>query len=770
MTERRGSSGDGPEEPGQPGELWRAPLLAPVVASGILLVAFGAFCVIAFIYIVYTGTPFWECVQAAAYLLAIFGLQVHFSRPQTLVRAPVTYAVLLAQAFLIIVPLTQFGTSWGGMPILLAANLALVLPWRIGWWVLGSFVGLMLVAQWLVGATATELGSVLVATVIGVLEFYGLNRLARLITLVHAARAELGEAAVAQERLRFARDLHDLLGLSLSTVGPKALAAQDAMAADPERARAELGEILNVARHALADVRLVAGGYRETSINEESRTVESILADSDIDVRINVSHGDLPVHVRTVAVAVLRASAAEVLQREDVTTCAITMRQVDDAVVLDIVDDGVAEDDPSALPSTAPDTAASLLDRVTALGGSLCRETPARGGNRLRLTVPMDSGAEADPVRAHSDQQSALESSGLTNWLTRTVFIGFVCSILYSAWMAGAGTTTLLTIAGFAVGSLLVQLFYVSKPDVQLEPWMRYLVLALLAVLVYAPLALLGSAWYSVPGFLAGSALLLLRPAAGSLVFVAVLVSVPVVKAANLVHPLLVVNVAGSTLITGLVVYGLTWMGRAVHQLRAARYELARIAVADERIRFARDLHDLLGLSLSAITLKTELAQRLLAVDQDRARQELAEIVDISRLALADVRLVANGYRELSLNEESRSAESVLVAADVDVRLNMHYGELSPEVRTVLATVLREGVTNVLRHSAKGARCEITVRQVDRVVMLEIVNSGVAGVPGLTAGGSGLRNLSARVARLGGELTAGLSADGTFRLSARVPA
>ena len=769
MTERRESSGDQPGEPGQPGELGRVPLLAPKVASGILLVAFGAFCVIALIWVIYTGTPFWECVQAAAYLLAIFGLQIYFSRPQTLVRAPVTYAVLLAQAFLIIVPLTQFGTSWGGMPILLAANLALVLPWRYGWWVLGVFVALMLVAQWLVGATATDLGAVFLSTLVGVLEFYGLNRLARLITLVHAARAELGEAAVARERLRFARDLHDLLGLSLSTVGPKALSARDAMATDPDRARTEMGEILNVARHALADVRLVAGGYRETSINDESRTVESILADSDIDVRINVSHGDLPVHVRTVAVAVLRASAAEVLQREGVTTCSITMRQVDDAVVLDIVDDGEAEDDPSALPCTSPDTAASLLDRVTALGGSLRRETPPEGGNRLRLTVPMGVGAEADPVRANSDEHSALDASGLTNWLTRAVFIGFACSILYSARATGASTADLLTIGGFGFASLAAQL-YISKPDVDLRSWARYGLLALLALLVYAPLALLGSAWYSVPGFVAGSALLLLRPLAGSLVFLAVLVSVPVVKAANLVHPLLVVNAGGATLITGLVVFGLTWMGRAIHQLRSARYELARIAVAEERMRFARDLHDLLGLSLSAITLKTELALRLLAVDQERAQQELAEIVDISRLALADVRLVANGYRELSLNEESRSAESVLVAAEVDVRLNMHYGELSPEVRTVLATVLREGVTNVLRHSAKGARCEITVRQVDRVVMLEIVNSGVAGEPGLTSGGSGLRNLSARVARLGGELTAGLSADGTFRLSARVPA
>ncbi|MGW5054318.1 sensor histidine kinase [Actinokineospora sp. NPDC004072] len=769
MTERPGASaGDVLDESGPSGEAWRTPSLAPLVAWVIVLVAYAAFCVIALIWIVRAGTPFWECVLAGGYLAAIFGLQVYLGRPETLIRAPVTYAVLLAQAFLVTVPHTQFGILWGGMPVLFAANLVLVLPPRVRWWAMGGFLAIMALIHGMLGATSRDLVVLVLNSLVGALEFYGLTRLARLVAAVHAARAELGEAAVARERLRFASDLHDLLGLSLSTVGPKALAAQEAMASDPDRARAELGEVLTVARHALADVRLVAGSYRDTSISEESRTVGAMLADSDIDVRIDVNHGELPVHVRTVAGAVLRAGAAEVLHR-DATSCVISMQQVGDAVELDIVDDGEVDPDSAALAETEPDTAASLLDRVRAVGGTLGRESLPDGRNRLRLRVPHEVGAEADPVRTSADEQTAVESGRLTNWVTRTVFIIFVVGILQRSWANGAPLGTLITIALFGFASLGVQL-WVSKPDAAVQPRHRYLVLGLLAAFIYLPLLVLGPAWESVPGFLAGSALLLLRPAAGWLVFLAVLVSVPAVKAASLVDPLQVVNIAGSTLITGLVVFGLTWMGRSVHQLRTARYELARIAVAEERMRFARDLHDLLGLSLSAIALKTELAQRLMVVDQDRARHELGEIVDIAQLALADVRLVANGYRDLSLNEESRSAESVLVAADVDVRLEMHYGELSPEVRTVLATVLREGVNNVLRHSVKGARCEITVRQVDRMVVLEIVNNGVAGQPRLSPGGSGLRNLSARVARLGGELTAGLAPDGTFRLSARVPA
>ena len=92
------------------------------------------------------------------------------------------------------------------------------------------------------------------------------------------------------------------------------------------------------------------------------------------------------------------------------------------------------------------------------------------------------------------------------------------------------------------------------------------------------------------------------------------------------------------------------------------------MAVAEERLRFARDLHDLLGLSLSAITLKSELTRRLLDTDPDRAAEELTEILGLARQALADVRSVASGYRELSLDNESRSARSVLAAADVEVR------------------------------------------------------------------------------------------------------
>jgi signal transduction histidine kinase len=224
-----------------------------------------------------------------------------------------------------------------------------------------------------------------------------------------------------------------------------------------------------------------------------------------------------------------------------------------------------------------------------------------------------------------------------------------------------------------------------------------------------------------------------------------------------------------STVLHAVVVYGVTWMVRSMAELRATRIQLAKVAVAEERLRFARDLHDLLGLSLSAITLKTELAHRLVTAAPEKARDELNEILAISRLALADVRLVASGYRDLSLDDEFRTAESLLAAADVNVLMDLKVRELPGQVGTLLATVLREGVTNVLRHS-KGERCEITVERHQNVVYLDIVNDGVAESPARRTNGSGISNLSYRVALFGGELTAGVEPDGRFRLRAKVPA
>ncbi|MCT2581987.1 sensor histidine kinase [Actinophytocola gossypii] len=335
-------------------------------------------------------------------------------------------------------------------------------------------------------------------------------------------------------------------------------------------------------------------------------------------------------------------------------------------------------------------------------------------------------------------------------------------------------TDTLSIVLSFVytVALLVLQLAYFSRPHRRPRPPLSYVALVVQAGLVYLPLLQYGEAWVSRPGFLAGSLLLTLHAAAGVPLFLLVVASMAWVQAGLGGSAADIAYTSVSTVITGLVVFGLTRLTNLVTELHAARNELAQLAVAKERLRFARDLHDLLGMSLSAITLKSELTSRLIADHPTRASEELTAILTVSRQALADVRSVASGYRELSLDDECDSAESVLATADVEVVLRRDYGEVSPMTGTLLATVLREGVTNVLRHS-KAERCDIDIRRTGDAVVIEMVNDGASGEPGPCpdggVSGSGLRNLCERLRAVHGVLVIENLPDQRFRLCATIP-
>ncbi len=224
---------------------------------------------------------------------------------------------------------------------------------------------------------------------------------------------------------------------------------------------------------------------------------------------------------------------------------------------------------------------------------------------------------------------------------------------------------------------------------------------------------------------------------------------------------------------------GAGWLGfgrliEANAALKRAQDERARVAVAEERLRFARDLHDLLGHSLSVITLKSEVAGRLLAGDseRERARAEVAEIEDVARRALKEVREAVGGYRLATVGIELAGARSALAAAcitwseDVDVDV-----ELPRPIEAVLAWSIREGVTNVVRHSG-AANCALTMAADGEAVSVAVVDDG-AGSSGAAAGGStggnGLRGLRERVAAVAGSLSAGPTDSGGYRLAVSIP-
>ncbi|WP_308363752.1 MULTISPECIES: sensor histidine kinase [unclassified Streptomyces] len=224
-------------------------------------------------------------------------------------------------------------------------------------------------------------------------------------------------------------------------------------------------------------------------------------------------------------------------------------------------------------------------------------------------------------------------------------------------------------------------------------------------------------------------------------------------------------------LMGGFAMVGIRAMIRTTIELREARATVAQLAANEERLRMARDLHDLLGHSLSLITLKSELAGRMLPGQPEAAAQQVADIERVSRQALVDVREAVSGYRRPTLPGELAGARTALAAAGVLVSLPAEEvpGSLPEEAESALAWSLREAVTNVVRHS--GARsCAITLeaRQTlaGRFVELTVSDDGAGGQP---VPGNGLTGLTERLEAVGGTLLAGPADRTGFRLQARVP-
>jgi two-component system sensor histidine kinase DesK len=202
-------------------------------------------------------------------------------------------------------------------------------------------------------------------------------------------------------------------------------------------------------------------------------------------------------------------------------------------------------------------------------------------------------------------------------------------------------------------------------------------------------------------------------------------------------------------------------------ELAEAREELARNAVAEERLRFARDLHDLLGHSLSLIALKSELAGRLAEADPARARAEMADVEAAARRALAEVRDAVSGYRQVSCAQALAEARSALSGAGIAVRLPARVPALPGPVDATLGWVVREATTNVLRHS--GARSVTVTLTEDGVEAVLTVTDDGRGPADDTEPGSGLTGLAERVGALGGALTGGAGRDGGYELRAVLP-
>lgn len=301
----------------------------------------------------------------------------------------------------------------------------------------------------------------------------------------------------------------------------------------------------------------------------------------------------------------------------------------------------------------------------------------------------------------------------------------------------------------------------------------RLAILAAQALCTYFPLFLqpAGDQYYPAVGWLAGSALVTLTGRRAWII--SALIAASAGAGTWIFGPgnSKVTSLELKTIGTALIIYGACQLTIIARQARADCDDIAQLAVIKERMRIARDLHDLLGYSLSAIILKAELAGRVLTARPDQAREETREVIRIARQALDDVRLVSRGYRHISLAKEVKSVTGILAAAGITADVEVQCGPLNPDVDAVLATVLREALTNVLRHS-NSQSCTVKADRSEETIRLRITNDGIphpAHASGNRGSHGGLANLDLRLQEVRGHLTTRTTDDGRFELIAEVP-
>ncbi|MEU3375441.1 histidine kinase [Streptomyces sp. NPDC006660] len=932
---RKGSGGRVGDGPGRLDGRALSRRTAIAITAGVLL----GFFVIDGSHVWAEHPPPWHAVGAVLGFVAIMALQLLHSFPGFAGRAGrLRWATWLLLGVLAYGPVAVFGAAWGGMTEFFAASAVLVFPSAIGWplfvcAVAGEFA---LFRQLGFGAgdfTYAGIEAVLIPLVV-----IGLSRMPDMIDQLHATREELSRLAVARERLRFARDLHEVLGRSLSDIALRCERARRLVVDAPAGAGEAVGEMLVVARKALSDVRSVSRGYRRMSLADEVASAVPTLSAAGIDTTVRHGCGDLPDPVDTVLAAVLGEGLTNLLRHSGAERCVITTECDGVAAVLVVANDGVgpggavpgapmparavgggvpgaprpARAEGGGVPGGAHDGAVpggvhvgaplgvarvgapsggvddgapggglAVLDgRVRELGGTLAHgldgegwfrlraalplrqdaprpgsegtrpesDAPGAGGTRLGPVVPGSGGTRSGPVapgpgpddtrpepsapgsggtRLGPDGASpGLPASGSggtrpgpsapgpggtrpgpsargpggtrprpdgtsrgAGWgdergvlprvaraITLVVLVGYFLSYSAEGWSYAPYAHGLFAVELCLLGCLALQL---AESFHWCSPWgarwkgrLRYGALGAQAVLQFVPFLVFGRAWAGTPGFLAGSALLALPAVAAWPVLVLVTAASGAAQYALGVATQDVIYESAYTPICAVVVFGLTRMARLAGALHRSRAEVARLAVTTERLRFARDLHDLLGFSLSAITLKCELVRRIARDRPARAREELTEVLAIARAALSDVPALADGGGRMSLAAEAEHATALLSGVGIRATVRLECGELPDDVESVLATLVREGLTNMLRHST-AASCEITAGRTAGAVWLSLVNdgAGAAGDAGLGsgfAGGSGIGNLTARVESVNGRLTAGPRPGGRFELCAEV--
>jgi two-component system sensor histidine kinase DesK len=367
-------------------------------------------------------------------------------------------------------------------------------------------------------------------------------------------------------------------------------------------------------------------------------------------------------------------------------------------------------------------------------------------------------------------------------WMFAAIWLVYLAQPASTAWAQHDPVRRYLGLGTLiAFSAVFIAVFAISRRRED-----RYVPRATAVAGLAAEAALIGFGYYSIGPdasvlliYLSVMAVFLLPARAGWLVVAAAV-------GASLAVPAMVGWPPDGTLafqifVSALASFGVSQLIQRNMQLAEARNEVTRLALADERNRFARDLHDILGHSLTVVAVKAELAGRLAGLDPARAEAEIGDVERIARQALADVRAAAGGYREVTLDGELASAGTALAAAGIQADLpDCEIGGIPRLRQELFGWVVREGVTNVIRHSG-ATRCVIRVTA-DEVEISDDgtgpgqcprAESAPAGDPdswpGRPEAGHGLTGLRERAAAEGGAVSVGRSPLGGFLLRVRMP-
>lgn len=749
-------------------EVGHVPILGPRIAYFITVVVTLGFCIMAVAWVGEADGSFLHVEIAVGCSAALLVLQLgYFARGDVDLHSRQAHAVLVAQTALSFLPVLILGYAWISMQIFAAANALLVVSRRWRWWVWAVEILAVAGLSWWYGDPLLGTAYITLVTAQTSLVLFGLVILRMLVQALYATHSEVERALVTAERLRFARDVHDLLGSYLSTLVLKCELLRRIPTEEVIRSSTELGEITALSRIALGEARSVVLGDNTSTLAEEIQSAVAVLASAGVRAESSGANQTLPEVPDQTLATVVREAVTNVVRHAEARWCEIKVVDLGDRIVLTVGNDGV---------TSAPGTPGSGLDnlgrRMHRIGGSLSTgpgpasdtfqlvaEAPyVKQGSEPRPWYPRNLGRLLARADAVSDVTSVerLSTAKLPPYLLGATLAGYfgigLVWILNEVLSTAGQMLALLSLMTMTAG-------VVALSSQALGAGRRWAVLATIAVAYLVVPLTFGNLQLGAPGLLAGAVLLVVRPqwAAGvaTAVFVLLLGWIHYLASSPGLNVIYATVSAG---MSGLVIFGVVKMGAATEAARRRSAELAAKAVAEERLGFEHDLNEALGRTLSKMVAHAESSEAALRRGTWVHSDEADKMIKVAREGLAEIRAMGVSYRLRS--GDHIVVTSTLEATGVDMATDFDLDQIPAELQPTLMSVFRDDLPELVCHS-NAERCAFSVRR-DCDLLIVTISTWASGSaqPGFPPAVASLeRRLSAVGGRLGEEHLSGDRSD-----------